>query len=219
MGRNKLRIIGAILAVVVVIAGGWVVGIAPQLAASAAANANRASVLVSNSRSQVVLAKLKKDFENIDQLKNELNTLRQSVPTEGGISSFVTELNGLASTHSVIVKSISVSDAKPYSPIAQTGSSASGSTTLVTDPKITPTNFVVIPLQFAVSGDYSKVLDFVHDVQYGRRLFLVTSLSTTGSTNTKGVINNASKPATSTPEKVDATLGGYIYVLLNQNQR
>lgn len=192
------------------------VGIAPQLAATAAANANRSTVLAANAKNQVVLSKLKSDFENIDQLKNELNTLRQSVPTQGGISSFVTELNGLASTHSVIVKSISVSDAKPYTPLAQTGPGNSDGATLVTDPKITATNFVVIPVQFAVSGDYSKVLDFVHDVQYGRRLFLVTSLSTTGSTNSKGVLSNSTKSAVSTSEKVDATLGGYIYVLLNQ---
>jgi len=59
------------------------------------------------------------------------------------------------------------------------------------------------------------VLDFVHDVQTGSRLFFVSTLTTTGSTTAAGVANAAKASKVVIPEKVDATVGGFVYVLLN----
>jgi len=214
MNKNRMWVIGAILAMLATVGGGWLIGVAPQLAIAASANTDRANVMTANARNQILLAKLKRDYENIDALKNQVSTLQESVPTSAEISSFVTELNTLANARKVTLKSITVSDAKPYTPT--TSVSASKDKTVSspqTNPKITSTNFVTIPVQISVTGDYGKVLDFVNDVQLGRRLFLVSTLSSKGATNSKGV--KGSPTISGDSQKVDSSIGGYIYVLLN----
>jgi Tfp pilus assembly protein PilO len=137
------------------------------------------------------------------------------VPSSAEIPTFVTELNALASAHQITVKTITVSDAKPYSPSASSSGNVPAAS--ANNPKITSTNFILIPVQLSVSGSYAKVLDFVHQVQTGSRLFFVSLLSSSGSTDTKGTINAKSKVAV--PERVDATIGGLVYVLLDGGQK
>lgn len=216
MNKNKMWVMGAVLVIVLIIGGGWLVGIQPQMSAIADANQKRATVQLQNATTQALLVKLKKDYEGIDKLNQQLNLLRVAVPASAQISTFVTELNTLASSHQIIVKSISISDAKPYSPSVATTGSAQSTTT--TNSRITSANFVLIPVQLSVSGPYAKVLDFVHQVQIGSRLFFVSMLSSTGSTDTKGTVN-AKRTTAATPEKVDATIGGLVYVLLNSGQK
>lgn len=214
MNKNRMWVIGSILAIVATLAGGWVIGIAPQVSAAALANSQRLTLMQSNAKNEVLLAKLKRDYQNIDALKNEVVTLQKSIPTSADVSSFVTELNSLANARKVTLKSITVSDAKAYTPTNQSTpgkSVASGSAQ--TNPKIGTKNFVTIPVAIGVTGDYGKVLDFVNDVQLGLRLFLVSALSTTGSTNSKGVKGNPTTSGGS--QKVDSTITGYMYVLLS----
>jgi Tfp pilus assembly protein PilO len=213
MNKNKLWITGAILTVLLVIGGGWVVGIQPQLSAIAQANQKRINVQNQNASNQILLTKLKRDYQGITAFKEQLSTLRAAVPAHAEISTFVTELNTLASSNQILMKSIAVSDAKPYVP-------ASGTGPVVTtgNPSITSANFILIPVQISVSGPYAKVLDFVHRVQTGSRLFFVSMLSSTGSTDAKGTANSKRSTAT-TPEKVDATIGGLMYVLLDNSAK
>ena len=207
-------IMGAILTMVMLIAAGYLIGIAPQLAVASSANSDRANVMASNARNEILLAKLKLDYQNIDALKSEVSTLQESVPTAADVSSFVTELNSLANTRKVTLKSITVSDARAYTPTTQ---AAATTTTTAnspqTNPKITTANFVTIPVTIGITGDYGKVLDFVNDIQLGRRLFLVSALTSTGSTNSKGV--KGSPNISGGSQKVDSTITGFMYVLLN----
>ncbi len=204
----------AVLAVVVAIGGGWFIGISPQLAVAKSAKADRSNVMAANQRNQILLAKLKRDYLNIDALKNQILTLQESVPPKADIPSFVTELNSLANARGVIVKSFSVGDAKPYTPTPQgSNGKSSSSGTSQTNPKITASNFFPIPVQISVSGEYAKVLDFVNDVQLGRRLFLVSALSSMGSTNSNSVKGSSTPSAGG--QRVDCSVTGFIYVLLN----
>lgn len=214
MNRNRIWVIGSVLAMVVTVAAGWFIGISPQLAVAASAKSDRTNVVTANARNEILLAKLKRDFQNIDALKNQVSTLHESVPTSADISSFVTELNSLANARKVTLKTISVSDAKPYTPATQvTAAKSGGASAPQTNPKITATNFVTIPVQISVTGDYGRVLDFVNDVQLGRRLFLVSALSSRGATNAKGV--KGSPTISGGSQRVESSITGYIYVVLN----
>ena len=212
MSKIRLWIFGSVLAIVVIVAAGWFIGVSPQLAAESSAKSQRASVMASNAVNETLLAKLKRDYQNIDALKNQVSTLQESVPTSADISAFVTELNTLANARKVTLKSITVSDAKPYTPATQPTNKA-GTAKPQTNPKITSKNFVVIPVQIGVPGDYGKVLDFVNDVQQGRRLFLVSAFSSMGATNAKGV--KGSPTMNGGAQRVDSSISGFIYVLLD----
>lgn len=214
MNKNRMWVIGSIVVMVVTVAGGWLIGIAPQLAEVASANRDRVAVMSANSRNEILLAKLKRDYENIDALKNQVSTLHESVPTTADVSSFVTELNSLAIARKVTLKSINVSDARAYTPSNQsTAAKTSTSGSPQTNPKITTANFVTIPVTIGVAGDYSKVLDFVNDVQLGRRLFLVSTFSSMGATNSKGI--KGSPTTSGGSQRVDSTIAGFMYVLLS----
>ena len=228
MDRNRLWIIGAGLAMVAVMVMGWFLGIQPQLSSATTASDNLATTQTQNAASSASIAKLKSDFEGITKLTQDVATLRESVPSSAQISAFVTELDSLAGIHQVEVKSIAISDAKAYTPpvivaaVPAGGTSPSPSPTptpsptatpvsapaapaapvLVTNPKITAANFVAIPVQLAIKGPYSNVLDFVRGLQTGPRLFLVTTITTKPP---------ADKAAAGS---VDATVGGLVYVLL-----
>ena len=212
MKSSRVRVIGLSLLLVIVVFAGWLLGIAPQLADASSANANRLSVMNQNTINEAILRKLKEDYAHIDGVRKELSLLKIAVPSSAEISSFVTELNTLANNHKITVRSITVNDARPYTPIA----APTGTEKLPTsNSRITPSNFIVIPVQFSVTGDYSSVLDFVHDVQIGPRLFLISNLSSMGATDAKAVAMRGNKSGPNVLQKVDATVGGYVYVLIS----
>ncbi len=217
MKNSRVKVIGLSLLLIIVIFAGWQVGIAPQLADASKANANRLNVMSQNTKNEAILRKLKDDYAHIDVVRKELSLLKIAVPSTAEISSFVTELNLLANNHKITVRSITVNDARPYTPIAPSTTAAptGGVNVPTTNSRITPNNFIVIPVQFSLTGDYSSVLDFVHDVQIGSRLFLISNLSSMGATDAKAVAIRGNKSGPNVLQKVDATVGGYIYVLLS----
>ena len=217
MKSGRIRVIGLSILLVVVILAGWLIGIAPQLADASSANASRAAVLSQNATNEATLRKLKDDYAGIDGIRKELSTLKVAVPSSAEISTFVTELNTLANSHKITVRSITVNDAKPYTPVAAPAANSPAGTNKppVTNPRITSSNFIVIPVQFSVTGDYSSVLDFVHEVQIGSRLFLISNLSSMGSTDAKAVAVRGKQSGPNVLQKVDATVGGYVYVLVD----
>ncbi len=215
MSRNKLWILGAIALIFVIAAGGWSLGIAPQLATASNENNDRAHVVSFNEKNQIIINKLRTDYRNIEELKNQLNVLQISVPNNANLSAFILELNLLADKEKITVKSIHFSDARPYSPSMQSSSVAGNQAPppIITDAKITPANFVIIPFQISITGIYNKILKFVNDVQVGQRLTLISTLSSTGSLGTRpSGVTLPSVGASGT--EVDVSIGGYIYVLL-----
>ena len=217
MKNSRVKVIGLSLLLIIVVFAGWQVGIAPQLADASRANANRLNVMKQNMINETILRKLKDDYAHIDGVRKELSRLQIAVPSAAEISSFVTELNSLANNHKITVRSITVNDARPYTPIAPSTAAAptGGVNVPTTNSRITPKNFIVIPVQFSLTGDYSSVLEFVHDVQIGSRLFLISNLSSMGATDAKAVAIRGKKSGPNVLQKVDATVGGYIYVLLS----
>lgn len=114
MKPSQIWVIGAALASVLVIAGGYFLGIAPQFAAASAADQQRAGIEAQNAIYEVQLAKLQKDFKTIDDEKAKLAALRTSVPASPDLSDFLTQLNELAAATQVTVTSFTTSDALPY---------------------------------------------------------------------------------------------------------
>jgi len=221
MNSNRLWVIGSVLAMVVIAVLGWIVGVQPQLSTAATATAQRLTVEQTNARYAAVLAKLKSDHEKLPEFTGQLATLTASVPTDTDSSAFVKELNATAAAKGVVIRSLTFSDAvaykPPVAPVAPAASTTSSTATPspspspspsstpsapvpVTNSLITATNFFASPVQVGVRGSLDQVLDFLEGAQKGQRLFLVTTLSSTPTTD-------QGAPAGS----VDATIGGYIY--------
>jgi Tfp pilus assembly protein PilO len=144
MDKTRLWIIGSVLAMIVLAAGGWVVGVQPQLDAAAAADAESAHVDATNEANRAVLARLQKDAQELPALKGTLAALGTSVPSVPDLPGFQEEVNGYAAASGVTVTSWQVSDAQAYTPPAApvTASvapgSPAGSSTATAAPTATP---------------------------------------------------------------------------------
>jgi Tfp pilus assembly protein PilO len=238
--------VGAVVAMIAVVAGGVLLGVQPQLSAATAADAQRASIVADNVSKQAVLETLKSDYTQLPQLKAQLRDLERSVPSSAQMPEFIDALGALAASTHTTISSFTPSDAQPYTPpvtapvagAAASGTGSTGSTAtpspspsssatatpvpaptapsapqappIVTNSKITPANFVAIPITIGIKGSYAKALDFVDGLQHGSRLFLVTTFASGGSSGGAGggAGGGSSAPAS-------WTVGGFAYVLLD----
>ena len=230
MDKNKIWLIGSVLAMVLILALGGLLVVQPQLAAAAVADVDKTAVEASNAGQAAVLDQLRQDFAGIDVLRAELAPLNESVPSGTEMPAFVNQLDALASASQVTLTEISVADAVPYAPVvapvAAAPTAESGATTSaspspsptpsavaiaptagvppVTSAEITAANFASLEVTVKVSGSYGNALNFVDGLQTGKRLFLVTGYSTAAVTGADG----------QTSTDVAATVTGLVYVLV-----
>ncbi|PWC06733.1 hypothetical protein [Mycetocola zhujimingii] len=114
MDKYKLWVLGLAVVMVGILAMGWFVGVDPQLQAKAAADEQRVSVEAQNDATVQTIAKLKGDFESIDALRAELAGLRSSIPADGDLPAFLTQLDTLAAESGTTVTSLTVAEAIEY---------------------------------------------------------------------------------------------------------
>jgi len=215
--KSRLWMIGAVLVIVAIIVMGWVVGIAPKLSEARQAEADRVTTVAQNAAYDAQITTLKKEFDRLGELQADVATIQEAVPGAPEIPALIEDLSAFAQASNVVISGVTQSDAQAFdptllgvpaavAPVAKDSaaatpapSTATGSLTAV-DPRITPSNFVAIPLTIVVEGSYDGVLDFVSRVQHGRRLVLVNGLSVT--------VPNADGAVT-------GTMATFVYVLLD----
>jgi Tfp pilus assembly protein PilO len=232
MDKTRLWIIGSVLAMVVVAALGWVLGIQPQLDQSAAADAQTLQVEGTNTASQLALNKLKKDSESLDDLKSQLAAVETSIPAEAQTPAFMDEITALAAANGLTVTASQITDGAgfvpPVNPAVPAPAAASGTGSTATptpSPSATPTpapkptavpgmppaasplvtkdDFTVLPVSVTVRGGYPNILAFVEAAQKGQRLFLVNGIDVGPAANGPGF---------------DGKVSGFIYVLTTGGQ-
>lgn len=226
---TKLRIwmLGSAIVALLVVAGGWFLGISPLLTAASAGKTETENVEATNAVQAAALAKLKQQYTGIDALKVDLAELRESVPADADIAGFLRELSAIATASGVTVETFTASDALPYAapapevveeaPAADAtipeGATATGETAETAPVAATTSaagvpaapvaldaaNFISIPLGISVTGDSAQSLEFVSRLQSSERLYLLTDLSI--ATDDAGVVTTE--------------LTGYIYVMLS----
>lgn len=198
----NLRIWGLVsgAAVVAVLAGGFFLGVQPQLAAADSAAQAAASTDAQNMATQAKLVSLSKAAAKIEPMKAENAVLLKSVPTILKPNTFIRRVNEVALLNGVTVMSVTPGAAVAYAPpVAVPSANGLPAPELAKgNPLITPANFTVVPVSVVVNGSAGDVLQYSHDIQNDERTFAVTGYQT------------AKDETTST---VTATISGYIYTL------
>jgi Tfp pilus assembly protein PilO len=227
VSKNRLNMMIAVVAMVVVAVGGFFLGVQPQLARAASDKDQQTSVDQTNTTNLGELDRLKKQSETLPSMKEQLAKLEKSMPSTASMSAFYDELNSVAGSTAVKVSSITTADAIAYTPPASVSDTSTGSATASpsatpsataaptaaatptipqaeTNPAITASNLSMIPVSVAVTGSFDQALAFVKGVQNGDRLFLVNAVSSTAS---------AAASDGSSASGTTWTFGGYVYVL------
>lgn len=106
-------LVGAIVSAAV-IAIGWFLLAAPQLDQAAAADESRAAVEAQNETERGVLAEMKRQYENLDELQAELARLQISVPGTRDLEGFFGEIANAANAAGVVLNGVTVEAALPY---------------------------------------------------------------------------------------------------------
>ncbi|GAA3341938.1 hypothetical protein GCM10017714_28060 [Curtobacterium pusillum] len=233
MSRNRLMLFLAGIAALAVAAGGFFLGVQPQLDRAETAKADAQSISSGNQTTRTEIARLREQAKSLSKMRAELAALRASVPSSAAASSFISQLNATADTTGVKVATITVGDAAAYTPPAATTSGSASSATdsgsatatptpsasasastpaapeTTTNSSITAANFSVIPVSVSVNGEFPQALAFVKGVQSNPRLFLIDSISSSmASTGSADSASGADSPSW--------TFSGSIYVLADE---
>jgi Tfp pilus assembly protein PilO len=193
MNKNRLSLIVALVVSAAVLAGGWFLGVQPQLAQASVNEAQQAGINETNDKNRVELKRLSDAYSALDATKSQLDALRSSVPATPDTEPFVRSLSANALASGVQVSNLSLGEPTAYVPTADTSAdTATPSASATADPSaavaplapnahtdaaITASNFSVIPVTVAVDGSFDQALAFTKSVQAGPRLFLVTGIA------------------------------------------
>jgi hypothetical protein len=188
--------IASAAAAVAVLAGGWFIGVQPQLASAATTSQATSAVDAQNQATRIKIMGLTKAAAKLDEMKAQDAVLQKSVPSILKPNTFIRRVSEVAALDGVNVVSISPGDAAPYTTPDAGG--ASGLALGKTSPLINASNLAVVPVTVVVSGGADASIQFVHDIQNDQRTFAINGVSTTKSDNSSDVT---------------ATIAGYIYVL------
>jgi Tfp pilus assembly protein PilO len=205
MSQNRILLIGAFVAAVVVALGGFFLGVQPQLAAASASDDQRVATEQRNDTARAELAKLREENKTLDAQKQALAGLQASVPSTASTSTFYRELDDIAASTGVTISSITTSDPAAYTnpsgDKATTTTEATAAPMPASDPAITGADFSLVPVTVGVNGSYEQARAFLKGVQTGPRLFLVTNI-----TSSAGGTGDSTEDST-------WTFGGSVYVL------
>ncbi len=218
MNRNRLWVIGSVTVMAVLLVGGWFLGVQPLLAGAATATLDRLGVDAQNAAQQAAITQLAAENDKLPELEAEFRELSASIPGSPNTSAFIKGLDSHAASAGVHLDGFTVGNAQAYAipasaivvtpdpsatadPNAPVTAPPPVGSVAITNPLITPENFVGISVGVDVTGPYTSVLDFVKGLQSGDRLFLVTAIST---------VRSAESGDENT---VTAHIDGLIYVL------
>jgi Tfp pilus assembly protein PilO len=235
MDRNRLMMIAAVLAAFVVLAGGFFLGVQPQLKSAADAHSAEVAVTAQNEKLASTLASLRAQYSKLGTKKADLADLRKTVPAGVDSGSMITELNGIAEKSGVTLSNIQFGTAASYMPpvsaaapaTATAGATASPSPSatasptpvastpvapaVTTDPLITAANFSTIPLTVTIQGSYADALSFLQGVRDADRLFMINTITSAAGTSASG--DSTTDAANAAPDTLNWTFGGLVYAL------
>ena len=213
---NRLWAIGASFVIVAVLLMGWFLGAAPRFAEIADNDLQREAAEAQNLIQEANLARIKDDFERIEELRAELAAMQLAIPSTNSLSTFIGELNKLEAQSKVEITNLTTTDATPFElavpeaevpPVAEEGGEGGTPAAPVTpEPAapaslLSPDEFVLIKVSLEVTGSQAEVLNFVNALQGASRLYLVTALTLAGNAQ----------------EGYTATIDGNVYVVIDPN--
>ncbi|KQS10095.1 hypothetical protein ASG04_05830 [Curtobacterium sp. Leaf183] len=137
MNKNRLSLVVALAVSAVVLAGGWFLGVQPQLAMASANGTQQQTIDATNGKNRIELARLAKAFTTLDSTKAELSGLQASIPATTDTGPFIRSLYSYAEATDVRITSVTFADPKPYAPEASAAGAPASAASSAT-PSATP---------------------------------------------------------------------------------
>jgi len=216
---NRIWVIITAVFSLAVLALGFLLGVQPRLNEIGANAVELANSEMNNVSQEARLAALKKQYEEIDELRAELAILRSSVPTDTEFAAFIRQLESTATNNSSVVTNFAASAGEAYTeeepepPAAPSGDTdaAEGDTPATEADAEAPTaavgavTLIGLPVAItAISGDADSLFNFLSDLRTGSRLFAVVDFAFNVTVENGAVIYTL-------------VVNGHIYSILDPN--
>lgn len=192
--NSKLWLLMAAVVSVVVLFMGWFLGISPKISEISAAELQRTNVEAQNAGFQQTIDQLESDSKNMGKLKGDLEKMQVQLPPNGELSTFLGQLHTLEELSGVQLVSFSAGTPGPFA-------SVPNGTDTVQSALVSGENLIVINVDLKVTGTREQVLEFVNDLQFGERLFLINSISLQSGSDAE--------------QGYTGSISGFVYVLVD----
>lgn len=173
MSSQAMRVwtLGTVIVMIVIIALGWFLGIAPKLAEAAVANSERVAVEAQNTLIEVAIQELEQTQSRLTELRQELDDLADGFPPSAEYANAIQQyLASLAST-GVVLDNLAIQEP-----------TIADSELLIEEGQQVPTGtLLAIPVQLSVFGDLAAVLSYADALQQSSRFVVISSMTYTGS--------------------------------------
>ncbi len=172
---TRIWTFATVIVIVIVIALGWFLGISPKLADAARFDAERSSVQAQNDLARVTLAQLQADFERLDELLLELESLRAEFPTDAAYDDAVEELLTELLSAELTLQNVAINEPAPTTAdVLQDGdapppSEADGDGVLPTG------SLLRVSVSVTVLGPLSAILSYIETLQESPRFAIVST--------------------------------------------
>jgi len=197
MSSNRIWTIGAAVVILGVLVATWFLGVSPQITAAGAAATERTDVEAQNQVQEAALNALKKQFDELDTIKADLDDARKVVPSARDKSLFSKQIDQLSTKYGITITSLAFADPKPFVPYTSDDPELGGALAQVNEG-----NFLVIQVDITAIGPTKSMMAFVQAMQTGERLYLLHDLSMT-----EAVYGGNNE--------IDVALSGEVFVLLD----
>ncbi len=169
MDKHRLSLIVIGLLAVVILFGGWLLGVQPQIDRIDHANAQTKSVAQLNDSQQASNDALAADNENLGQYKSDLAAKQTEIPPTRGQQELINQLDAAATASGVTVRSLSFDDAQAY--VAPGG---------VEVPATTSGTLIAVPIALTADGPRASLEDFMARLQGSSRIVTIAESSYKG---------------------------------------
>ncbi len=216
---NRLTMLIVGVLAIAGLAGGWFLGVEPQLSAASATDVQLEQAVNQNQVTQAQVISLKATKSKLPALNAALSKLKLAVPEGVDGSALLAAVSAMASSAGASISGFALTAPGPYvvpvvavAPVATAGPTgttntnaapaAATATALVpySDPAISPSNFAVIPFTTsATAANPQALLNFLQSLQTADRLVLVTAAG-------------LAAPAAGQPAVYTLTVSGSVYM-------
>jgi Tfp pilus assembly protein PilO len=188
MTRSRQWTMGTAVVVLLILVGGWFGVVAPKHSSAADLRAQTTTQESTNLTLAAQVSMLKAQKAGLPAQEAKLATIRQHIPENPALPSFIRSLNALATASGVTLQTIA-----PVPPTANTSP-------LVSPAGTKPTGVVpqlqTVALTINLLGTYANLELFLNKLETLKRSFLVTGMQVTpGNGTTTGVTSSSGSPS------------------------
>ncbi len=172
---TRIWTFATVIMMIVVIALGWFLGISPKLADAARFDADRQSVILQNDLARATIAQLQADFDNIDELRLELDELRAEFPTEAAYDTAVEELLTRLLAAELTLRNLAINEPAPTTPLVLGEDTAPPPTEVDGEGLLPEGSLLGVTASVTVIGPLDAILRYMQALQESQRFAIVSN--------------------------------------------